>query len=94
MKSVQNVVACKFGGSSLCSAEMFRKVAEIVKPDHHRRFIIPSAPGKRHDGDSKITDLLLNAHGGVRMAWQEVRSRFEQLANELGLSGILNTHLD
>ena len=48
----------KFGGSSLADAEHFRQVAEIVKSDPNRRYVVASAPGKRNSGDTKITDLL------------------------------------
>ena len=48
----------KFGGSSLANAEQFRKVGEIIKSEESRRFVVPSAPGKRFDGDTKVTDML------------------------------------
>ena len=44
-------IVVKFGGSSLASAEQFKKVADIIHADPHRRFVVPSAPGKRFDGD-------------------------------------------
>ena len=56
-----NIVA-KFGGSSLASAEQFKKVADIIRADNDRRFIVPSAPGKRNDDDDKVTDLLYSAY--------------------------------
>ena len=37
----------KFGGSSLADANQFRKVADIIKADNKRRYVVPSAPGKR-----------------------------------------------
>ena len=37
----------KFGGSSLASAEQFKKVADIIHADDSRRYVVPSAPGKR-----------------------------------------------
>ena len=40
----------KFGGSSLASAEQFKKVGKIILDDAGRRYVIPSAPGKRYDG--------------------------------------------
>ncbi len=43
----------KFGGSSLASAEQFRKVGEIIKADPERRFVVPSAPGKRSKDDDQ-----------------------------------------
>ena len=48
----------KFGGSSLADANQFRKVAAIIKADKQRRFVVPSAPGKRFSDDVKITDML------------------------------------
>ena len=48
----------KFGGSSLASAEQFMKVGNIIKSDPDRRFVIPSAPGKRFPKDTKVTDML------------------------------------
>ncbi len=48
----------KFGGSSLASAEQFKKVADIIKSDEDRVYVVPSAPGKRYDGDRKVTDML------------------------------------
>ena len=48
----------KFGGSSLANAEQFQKVGDIIRSDESRRYVVPSAPGKRFDGDNKITDLL------------------------------------
>ena len=52
----------KFGGSSLASAEQFKKVADIVKSDPSRRFVVPSAPGKRDKKDTKVTDLLYTCY--------------------------------
>lgn len=48
----------KFGGSSLASAEQFVKVGNIIKADENRKFVVPSAPGKRFDKDTKVTDML------------------------------------
>ena len=44
----------KFGGSSLASAGQFAKVGEIIRSDESRRYVIPSAPGKRNDKDRKV----------------------------------------
>ena len=38
----------KFGGSSLASAEQFKKVGAIIRSDESRCFVVPSAPGKRY----------------------------------------------
>ena len=48
----------KFGGSSLASAEQFQKVEAIIRRDPERRYVVPSAPGKRFDSDNKVTDML------------------------------------
>ena len=56
-----SLVVAKFGGSSLADANQFRKVAKIVKENPDRKYIVPSAPGKRIDDDIKITDLLYKA---------------------------------
>jgi len=48
----------KFGGSSLASAEQFKKVGKIIRADKDRRYVVPSAPGKRDKKDTKVTDML------------------------------------
>ena len=48
----------KFGGSSVADAIQLQKTKEIITSDADRKFVIVSAPGKRFDGDTKITDLL------------------------------------
>lgn len=55
-------ITAKFGGSSVCDAQMFRRVYDIISADPDRRYIVLSAPGKRSPTDRKITDLFLNAH--------------------------------
>lgn len=82
----------KFGGTSLANAAQFRKVKEILLADPARRFVVPSAPGKRHDKDQKITDLLLlcHEHASRGLPFEEVfaiiRERFIGIARELDLS--------
>ncbi len=49
---------CKFGGTSLATADNIRRCCEIVKADENRRFVVVSAPGKKHKTDRKVTDLL------------------------------------
>lgn len=55
-------IVTKFGGSSLASDEQFRKVRSILELEPTRRYLVPSAPGKRFDGDDKVTDLLYLCH--------------------------------
>lgn len=52
----------KFGGSSLASAEQFHKVGDIIRADKERKYVVPSAPGKRFDNDSKVTDMLYECY--------------------------------
>ena len=48
---------CKFGGTSVASAEQIKKVADIVTSDPTRKIVVVSAPGKRFSEDEKVTDL-------------------------------------
>ena len=48
----------KFGGSSLANAEQFEKVGDIIRSEESRRFVVPSAPGKRFDGNRPSVQLL------------------------------------
>ena len=68
----------KFGGSSLASAEQFKKVGEIIHADKGRRFVIPSAPGKRFDADVKVTDMLYNCY-----ALAEAKKEYGKLLEEI-----------
>jgi len=82
----------KFGGSSLADANQFRKVAEIIRTDKHRRYIIPSAPGKRFGADVKVTDMLYGCYDAVsegKNALSEFRPiarRFDEIISDLGLT--------
>ena len=55
-------IVTKFGGSSLASDEQFKKVRSILELEPTRRFLVPSAPGKRFKEDEKVTDLLYLCH--------------------------------
>ena len=82
----------KFGGSSLASAEQFRKAGEIIRADAERHYIVPSAPGKRYGSDTKVTDMLYTCH---ELAAQDqpygeilanIRDRYEEIAQGLSVS--------
>lgn len=81
----------KFGGSSLADANHFRQVAEIVKADDTRRYVVASAPGKRASGDSKVTDLLYKCYAlasndeDITEVFDEIKQRYIDIINELGL---------
>ena len=57
-----NLKVLKFGGSSLADAEHFRAVADIVKSEPNRRYVVASAPGKRFSSDTKVTDMLYKCY--------------------------------
>ena len=82
-------VVCKFGGTSLADAAQIRKVRGIIDSDPRRRFVVPSAPGKRCEQDTKITDLLYLCHDLAREKLDftepcvRIRSRYTELAVEL-----------
>lgn len=63
----------KFGGSSVANATQLKKVAAIIQDDVERKFIVVSAPGKRHEKDKKMTDLLIELGNAVRMNKNEER---------------------
>jgi aspartate kinase len=83
---------CKFGGTSMASAEQFRKVASIVLSDDERRIVIVSAPGKREKSDTKVTDLLISyaeaslAGSGAEEIYDTIVNRFADIVEGLGLS--------
>ena len=90
----------KFGGSSLASAEQFRKVKAIVTRDAARRCVVVSAPGKRFKGDDKITDLLYRcqalaaAHADWSEPFAKIAERFVGIRDELNLSVPIETELE
>lgn len=82
----------KFGGSSLASAEQFQKVAEIIRMDEDRRYVIPSAPGKRFAKDIKVTDMLYEcydiAESGEQFSGklELIKERYTEIIKGLGLT--------
>ena len=82
---------CKFGGSSVADAAQVKKVVDIVLSDHQRKMVVVSAPGKRHSGDVKVTDLLIEiarkglAGGNADAEIGEAVSRYAEIAGALGL---------
>lgn len=86
-----SLIVAKFGGSSLADANQFRKVAAIVKENPDRRYIVPSAPGKRFADDIKVTDMLYKAYDlaadGEDFVPQllKIKERYDGIIAELGL---------
>ncbi len=82
----------KFGGSSLADGAQFKKVKQIVLSDAERKYIIPSAPGKRGPGDDKVTDLLYACYDTAKYGkifkhlLSRIRERYEEIAEEIGIN--------
>ncbi len=79
----------KFGGTSLADAEHFRAVAEIIKSEPERRYVVASAPGKRFSADTKITDLLYKCYElaaneeDITEVFEEIKSRYNDIIKDL-----------
>lgn len=82
----------KFGGSSLASAKQFKKVADIIKADKTRRYVVPSAPGRRNDKDDKVTDLLYACYDAAssgasyKKILEKIKSRYTDIIDGLNLN--------
>lgn len=81
----------KFGGSSLASAEQFKKVGNIIHADKERKFVVPSAPGKRDADDTKVTDMLYSCYdlaeagGDFKAQLQAIKERYQEIIDGLKL---------
>ena len=81
----------KFGGSSLANAEQFQKVGDIIRSEESRRYVVPSAPGKRFSTDTKVTDLLYACYDKAEAGEDfsdiltEIKSRFYEIIKGLNL---------
>ena len=85
------IKVAKFGGSSVADTIQFVKVKDIVGEDASRKYVVVSAPGKRFDQDTKMTDLLLLCHTHLlnHLPWEQlfqvVCDRFSAIAFTLGI---------
>ena len=90
----------KFGGSSLANAEQFQKVGEIIRSEESRRYVVPSAPGKRFDGDTKVTDMLYACYGAAEAGedfsgkLQAIKMRFQEIIQGLSLDLSLDSEFE
>lgn len=81
----------KFGGSSLANAVQFTKVKNIITADEARRYVVPSAPGRRFDKDKKVTDMLYACYAKAEADedfskdLEEIRDRYEEINTELSI---------
>ena len=90
----------KFGGSSLASARQFKKAGDIIRSDKSRRYVIPSAPGKRNDKDEKVTDLLYQCYdaassgGSYKKILEKIKKRYSDIIDGLDLNLNLDHEFD
>ncbi len=81
----------KFGGSSLASAEQFKKVGNIIRAEEERRYVVPSAPGKRDSKDTKVTDMLYACYDlaengkNFKTELAAIKARYEEIIAGLNL---------
>ncbi|MGN0660468.1 MAG: aspartate kinase [Oscillospiraceae bacterium] len=94
------VKVVKFGGSSLASAEQFVKVGNIIKADSDRRYVVPSAPGKRFSDDIKVTDMLYRCYElaksgkDISEVFSKIEERYNGIISELGITLDLTTEFE
>ncbi|WP_075720664.1 aspartate kinase [Roseburia sp. 499] len=86
------VKVVKFGGSSLASAQQFVKVGNIIRSDEARKYVVPSAPGKRNSKDTKVTDMLYQCYAlaeedkDFSAALKKIQERYNSIINGLNLT--------
>ena len=91
---------CKFGGSSLANADQIKKVKQIIDMDGQRKYIVPSAPGKRSDSDIKVTDMLYAFHSAVQRGenidslFNDISNRYIEIRDELGINTNIEARLE
>lgn len=87
----------KFGGSSLASAAQFEKAGSIVKSEESRRFVVPSAPGRRNSDDTKVTDMLYKCYSLAEnnKAYDKlltaIKDRYDEIIEGLGINYSLDS---
>ncbi|MBE5781614.1 MAG: aspartate kinase [Clostridiales bacterium] len=94
-----SIKIAKFGGSSLATAEQFKKVAAIVKADPNIRYVVPSAPGKAPEFSKKVTDMLYACADAYNTPkcdeiFDEIEERYYAIINGLGLNLDFAPHLE
>ncbi len=93
-------IVCKFGGSSVADHFQFLKIKKILQSNPKRRVVVPSAPGKRNAGETKLTDLLYLCHDmavkGLNLdsPFTLIRDRFLEIERELGLKTHIGNTLE
>ncbi|MDE6614804.1 MAG: hypothetical protein K2K24_04770 [Clostridia bacterium] len=95
-----SITVVKFGGTSMADAKAIMQVANIIKQDPKRRYVVVSAPGKRFSQDHKITDMLyacyhdLQINGECKDTFEKIRERFKGIVKDLALDLDIDAYLD
>ncbi|MBQ1288631.1 MAG: aspartate kinase, partial [Erysipelotrichaceae bacterium] len=85
------IKVAKFGGTSVADALQIKKIKDIVHGDKEIKYVVVSAPGKRFDDDSKVTDLLYLCKTHIEhkipyeQIFQVICDRFMAVEQELGV---------
>ena len=96
---MNDIKVLKFGGSSLADAEHFLQVKKIVEAEEARRYVVPSAPGRRFPGDDKVTDLLYSCYDAVRSGedidpvFDRITERYTAIIDGLGIDLDLSSEI-
>ena len=92
------IIVSKYGGSSITSKKDIERIGEITADDPKRKIIVVSAPGKRHEKDTKVTDLLIElAITKNQNIFSEILERYRELNPEREqkeLSDLLNQRIN
>ena len=82
----------KFGGSSLASGQSVEQALNIILNDPERQVIVVSAPGKRNNADTKVTDLLIKyaeqvlKHKETDAIVKQIFARYQEIGYFFGLN--------
>ena len=93
-------IVTKFGGTSLADADKFKQVADIIRADPDRRYVVVSAPGKRFKGDFKITDMFYLCYEkavageNIDVLFNEISERYHEIIQGLNLNISVDRELD
>ena len=93
-------ITAKFGGTSLADASQIRKVAEIIKSNPERKYVVASAPGKRFSDDIKVTDLLYSCYSEFAKGSEysdilaKIKARYADIISELGIKFDISAEIE
>ncbi len=77
-----------------------KKVGDIIRADKSRRYVVPSAPGKRFSADIKVTDMLYDCYGAAEREEDfteklaAIKARYQEIIDGLGLKFSLDADFE